>query len=160
RTQLLTDMQREFLEDRSTGPSESNKSAYQRAVTLMRSKAVQAFNLGDEPGELRDRYGRNMFGQGCLLARRLVEGGGPFIRLSLSGANNNALGWDTHGNNFDTVKALSGTLDSGWATLMDDLKEKGLLDTTMIVWMGEFGRTPKINGNNGRDHWAKSWTTV
>lgn len=71
-----------------------------------------------------------------------------------------ALGWDTHINNFDGVKQLSGVLDPAWATLMDDLKERGLLDSTLIVWMGEFGRTPKINGNRGRDHWANSWTAV
>src|SRR5439155_3753687 len=100
-----------------------------------------------------DKYGRNLFGQGCLLARRLVERGVPFIEVNLSN-------WDTHGNNFDLVKTLCGTLDSGWAALMGDLKDRGLLDTTTIVWMGEFGRTPKINGQNGRDHWANSWSTV
>src|SRR5262249_54766008 len=69
-------------------------------------------------------------------------------------------GWDTHQNNFDQVQKLSGVLDAAWATLMEDLKAKGLLDTTLIVWMGEFGRTPKINRNKGRDHWANSWSTV
>jgi len=160
RVRLLGDMQKDFLAERSAGPAESHQDAYQRAVTLMGSKATRAFNLDEEPGELRDRYGRNLFGQGCLLARRLVERGVPFVEVSLATVGNLALGWDTHINNFDAVGTLSGVLDPAWATLMDDLKTKGLLDSTMIVWMGEFGRTPRINGNRGRDHWARSWTSV
>ena len=119
----------------------------------------KAFDLDEEPAELRDAYGRNLFGQGCLLARRLVEQGVPFVEVSLDGVNL-ALGWDTHINNFDAVRRLSGVLDPAWATLMEDLKDRGLLDSTLIVWMGEFGRTPKINGPTGRDHWANSWSTV
>src|SRR5262249_2350654 len=89
------------------------------------------------------------------------ERGVPFVEVTLSGvAGVQALGWDTHQNNFDSVRQLSEVLDPAWATLMEDLKDKGLLDTTLIVWMGEFGRTPKINGNKGRDHWANSWSTV
>src|SRR5262249_55563736 len=154
------EMQDDFLESRAALSSESHKSAYQRAVTLMRSAATKAFNLDEEKEALRDRYGRNLFGQGCLLARRLVERGVPFVEVTLSNVGNLALGWDTHINNFDSVRQLSGVLDPAWATLMEDLKEKGLLDTTTIVWMGEFGRTPKINPNRGRDHWANSWSTV
>jgi hypothetical protein len=160
RVKLLGDMQKEFLESRSSLPSESNRSAYERAVTLMRSSATKAFDLDDEPKALRDKYGRNLFGQGCLLARRLVERGVPFVEVSLATVGNLALGWDTHINNFDSVKRLSQTLDPAWATLMEDLKSKGLLDSTLIVWMGEFGRTPKINGSRGRDHWANSWTAA
>jgi hypothetical protein len=160
RVKLLGEMQKDFLDERSAEPVESHKNAYQRAVTLMGSKATRAFNLDEEPGELRDRYGRNLFGQGCLLARRLVERGVPFVEVSLATVGNLALGWDTHINNFDAVRTLSGVLDPAWATLMEDLKTKGLLDSTTIVWMGEFGRTPRINGNRGRDHWARSWTTV
>ena len=86
----------------------------------------------------------------------------PFVEVTLSGVAGTpgVVGWDTHQNNFDGVKALSGVLDPAWATLMEDLQDKGLLDTTLIVWMGEFGRTPRINGNKGRDHWANSWSTV
>src|SRR5262249_14633412 len=95
----------------------------------------------------------NLFGQGCLLARRLIERGVPFVEVGLNG-------WDTHANNFEAVKRLSGILDPAWGTLMQDLSDRGLLDSTLIVWMGEFGRTPRINGNNGRDHWANSWSAV
>src|SRR5262249_11525926 len=130
RVKLLEEMQDDFLESRAALSSESHKSAYQRAVTLMRSAATKAFNLDEEKEALRDRYGRNLFGQGCLLARRLVERGVPFVEVTLSNVGNLALGWDTHINNFDSVRQLSGVLDPAWATLMEDLKEKGLLDTT------------------------------
>jgi uncharacterized protein (DUF1501 family) len=160
RMRMLREAQDEFLSKRSALSSESQRAAYQRAVTLMSSKATKAFNLDEEPKGLRDRYGRNLFGQGCLLARRLVEQGVPFVEVSLATAPNTILGWDTHLNNFDSVKSLSGVLDPAWATLMDDLQSRGLLDTTTLVWMGEFGRTPKINGNRGRDHWPNSWTAV
>jgi hypothetical protein len=154
RLSMLEDMEQEFLAGHASVAAESHHTAYRRAITMMRSSAVKAFNLEEEPAKLRDAYGRNLFGQGCLLARRLVERGVPFIEVSLNG-------WDTHAQNFDQVKRLSGTLDPAWATLMDDLKEKGLLDSTLIVWMGEFGRTPKIaKERTGRDHWAVSWSTV
>ena len=154
RLSMLEEMEQEFLAQHSSVAAESHHTAYRRAITMMRSSAVKAFNLDDEPAKLRDSYGRNLFGQGCLLARRLVERGVPFIEVGLNG-------WDTHQQNFDQVKRLSGILDPAWATLMDDLKEKGLLDSTLIVWMGEFGRTPKIaKERTGRDHWAVSWSTV
>jgi Protein of unknown function (DUF1501) len=159
RVNLLDEMEQEFLADRGTVASLSHRTAYQRAVTMMRSEAVKAFNLDEEPKELRDKYGLNLFGQGCLLARRLVQRGVPFVEVTLSNAGG-APGWDTHANNFDSVKRLSQILDPAWAALMQDLKDKGLLETTLIVWMGEFGRTPKINGQQGRDHWANSWSTV
>ncbi len=126
---------------------------------MMRSAAAKAFDLGDEPADLRDRYGRNLFGQGCLLARRLIEQRVPFVEVTLANVAGTP-GWDTHQNNFEGVKKLSEVLDPAWATLMEDLKQRGLLETTLIVWMGEFGRTPKINGDQGRDHWASSWSTV
>src|SRR5262249_16970138 len=86
--------------------------------------------------------------------------GVPFVEVSLATVGNLVLGWDTHINNFDAVRQLSAVLDPAWSTLIEDLKARGLLDTTLVVWMGEFGRTPKINGNRGRDHWANSWSTV
>jgi hypothetical protein len=107
---------------------------------------------------VRDAYGRSKFGQGCLLARRLVEHGVPFIEVTLGGDTSN--GWDTHSNNFERVRELSQVLDAGWASLLGDLKERGLLESTLIVWMGEFGRTPTINGDQGRDHFPAAWTAV
>jgi hypothetical protein len=156
RLDLLQHMERDFVATHPGTAPLSHQSAYDRAVRLMKTSAAKAFNLEDEPPALRDAYGRNLFGQGCLLARRLVERGVPFVEITLGGG----AGWDTHGNNFEQVKRLSGILDPAWGTLMEDLKQRGLLDTTLIVWMGEFGRTPRINGNRGRDHWANSWSTV
>jgi hypothetical protein len=160
RTRLLGEMQNDFLDNHASLPAESQRLAYQRAVTLMHSQATQAFDLSSEPARLRDRYGRNLFGQGCLLARRLVERGVPFVEVSLASVENLTLGWDTHLNNFDGVRRLSAVLDPAWSTLMEDLDQRGLLQSTVIVWMGEFGRTPKINDNRGRDHWANSWSAV
>ncbi|HEY2908705.1 MAG TPA: DUF1501 domain-containing protein [Gemmataceae bacterium] len=152
----------EFLAEHPGRAGDSHRTAYRRAEVLMRSKAVKAFDLNEEAAALRDKYGRNLFGQGCLLARRLVERGVPFVEVTLSSAPGvfGGIGWDTHGNNFDMVKNLCAVLDPAWSTLMDDLSARGLLDTTTIVWMGEFGRTPRINQSKGRDHWANSWSTV
>ena len=105
-----------------------------------------------KPDKVRDAYGRGRFGQGCLMARRLIERGVPFIEIALRGSTGGALGWDTHGQNFNRVKALSGELDAGWATLMSELRDRGLLESTTIVWLGEFGRTPTSENGNGRDH--------
>jgi Protein of unknown function (DUF1501) len=162
RVHLLDEMEQDFLRQRATVASLTHRTAYQRAVTLMRSRAARAFNLDEEPNQLRDGYGRSLFGQGCLLARRLVERGVPFIEVTLSQAPGvTGLGWDTHQNNFENVHKLSQVLDQAWSMLLADLRLRGLLDTTLVVWMGEFGRTPKIaRERNGRDHWATSWTTV
>jgi uncharacterized protein (DUF1501 family) len=119
----------------------------------MRTEAAAAFDLSGEKPTLRDKYGRNRFGQGCLLARRLVERGVPFVEVTLGG-------WDTHVNNFEQVKTLCQTLDPAWSTLMDDLKDRGLLDSTLVVWAGEFGRTPGINPRQGRDHYPVAWSVV
>ncbi len=137
---------------------QSHQTAYNRAVKLMRTTAASAFNLEEEPSSVRDFYGRSLFGQGCLLARRLVERGVPFVEVSLAG--DNGIGWDTHTQNFDGVRTLSQVLDPAWAALMSDLEVRGLLDSTLIVWMGEFGRTPAINPQQGRDHCAVAWSTV
>jgi hypothetical protein len=160
RLDLLVEMEKEFLHRHPGTASLSHKTAYERAVRLMKTDARKAFNLEEEKDSVRDAYGRNLFGQGCLLARRLVERGVPFIEVSHGGSNAGGFGWDTHGNNFESVKANCATLDPAWGMLMSDLKERGLLDSTLIIWMGEFGRTPRINPQRGRDHWPNSWSAV
>jgi len=158
---LLDSLRKEFLSSHPGVGPVSHQDAYLRAVRLMRSAAAKAFELEEEPAPVRDAYGRTAFGQGCLLARRLVERGVPFVEVSLSSADGGmAAGWDTHQQNFETVKKLSEVLDPAWAALMNDLRAHGLLDSTLIVWMGEFGRTPKINAQAGRDHFPAAWTTV
>jgi hypothetical protein len=153
RIDLLQDMEKDFLGRNPGAAPQSHRAAYDRAVRLMRSEAARAFELEDERSEVRDAYGRNLFGQGCLLARRLVERGVPFVEISLGG-------WDTHAQNAAQVQRLSETLDPAWAALMRDLQERGLLESTLIVWMGEFGRTPKFGRPDGRDHWPNSFSTV
>jgi uncharacterized protein (DUF1501 family) len=163
RIELLKGMQRDFVSRHRGVSPVSNETAYARAVRLMRSEAAKAFNFDEEPAVLRDAYGRNQFGQGCLLARRLVERGVPFIEVSHGGVNGefgSPIAWDTHERGFDILKSLCASLDAGWATLITDLKKRGLLDSTLILWMGEFGRTPRINNGAGRDHYPKAWTTV
>ncbi len=153
RLDLLASLEKDFEAGRGSPVGETLKAATDRAVRMMRPEAAAAFRLEDEKAELRDSYSRSTFGQGCLLARRLVERGVAFVEVSLGG-------WDTHNNNFTSVERLSGTLDQGFSALMVDLKERGLLDDTLIVCHGEFGRTPKINGNAGRDHWPATWSAV
>jgi hypothetical protein len=160
RLTLLEQMNQSFGSKHQDSPMISYRTAYERAVLLMNSKAAGAFDLDSEPAAVRDRYGRNRFGQGCLLARRLVERGVPFVEVTLSGVEGQPLGWDTHADNFTMVQKLSEVLDPAWATLMNDLSERGLLETTTIVWMGEFGRTPKINTSGGRDHFPQAWSAV
>lgn len=147
-----------FLQDdfskESNGPStRSHTSNFERARRMIESNAKGAFKLDEETAALRDQYGRNRFGQGCLLARRLIERGVSFVEVTLDG-------WDTHTDNFNAVKRQCDTLDPAWSTLMTDLRDRGLLDSTLVVWMGEFGRTPKINATNGRDHFPVAWSTV
>jgi hypothetical protein len=161
RLQLMHTLGGDFLATRHGVAALSHQDAYVRAVKMMRSSAAKAFDLDEEPAPLQDAYGRNPFGQGCLLARRLVERGVPFVEVTLSSVDGTmAFGWDTHQQNFEAVEKLSGVLDAGWSTLMTDLRSRGLLDQTLIVWMGEFGRTPKINENAGRDHFPNAWSTV
>jgi hypothetical protein len=126
---------------------------YQRAFSLVTApQARQAFDLAQEPARLRDRYGRNSFGQGLLLARRLVEAGVGLVTVNW--ARDDAF-WDTHANNFTDLKnKLLPPFDLGFSALLEDLDERGLLAETLVVCLGEFGRTPEINRNAGRDHWA------
>jgi hypothetical protein len=160
RLELVKDLQASFAAGRPGVASASQQAAYERAVRLMRTSASKAFNIEEEPAKLRDAYGRNLFGQGCLLARRLIERGVPFVEVTLSNVNGAPGGWDTHNDNFNQVQALSKVLDPAWSTLMTDLQDRGLLSSTLIVWMGEFGRTPNINPQKGRDHFPNAWSAV
>jgi hypothetical protein len=153
RLDLLRETEASFLASRPGPGSASHVAAYDRAERLQRAAARQAFDLSQEKDALRDRYGRGLFGQGCLLARRLIERGVAFVEVTLGG-------WDTHDNNFEQVQSLCGQLDPAWATLMDDLADRGMLGETLVAWMGEFGRTPGINPRSGRDHYPGAWSIV
>jgi hypothetical protein len=150
---LLREFERHALGRRRGEVIESLRAATVRAARLMDPAAADAFRLQDENDRLRDTYGRHVFGQGCLLARRLVEREVPFVEVNLDG-------WDTHQDNFHRVEVLSRILDSGFAALVGDLKQRGLLDSTLVICQGEFGRTPKINSGVGRDHWPQSWAVA
>ncbi|MFO0935934.1 MAG: DUF1501 domain-containing protein [Gemmataceae bacterium] len=154
RVGLLQEMESAFHREQKTDLVIDHKTNYERAVKLMQSKEAKAFDLAAEPSKVRSNYGGGTFGDGCLMARRLVEVGVPFVEVSLGG-------WDTHQDNFERVKTLSGKLDAGAASLVSDLQERGLLDSTLVVIMGEFGRTPSMNtrGNKpGRDHYPRAWS--
>jgi hypothetical protein len=153
RLALLREMEQPFIASRPGPAAASHVTAYDRAARLRSETAMRAFDLAEESDAIRDRYGRGTFGQGCLLARRLVERGVPFVEVSLGG-------WDTHQNNFEQVRSLCGALDPAWATLLSDLSDRGLLDSTLVVWLGEFGRTPSINPRVGRDHYPVAWSMV
>src|SRR5262249_4001851 len=112
-----------------------------------------------EPDKLRDAYGRTTFGQGCLLARRLVEQGVSFVEVISTGSRNDQ-GWDTHHSGFKDTPPLCGEVDPAYATLLTDLADRGLLENTLVVWMGEFGRSPKFKADGGRDHYANGWLTA
>ena len=126
---------------------------YDDAIAMMKSEDLKAFDLTEEPADLRTAYGRESFGQGCLLARRLVERGVRFVEVSLGG-------WDTHNANFVRVPELCEILDKALASLVSDLHNRGLLKDTLIVLTSEFGRTPDINQNVGRDHYPKAFSAV
>ena len=159
RIEMLQFLQQEFSSKVASESAKVHQANYDRAIRMVETQGRNAFKLEEEPEALRDAYGRNRFGQGCLLARRLVERGVPFVEVSLTNSGN-VFGWDTHTDNFNQVKSLCDVLDPAWCTLMNDLRERGLLETTTIVWMGEFGRTPVINESGGRDHFPLAWSTV
>ncbi len=154
RLHMLNIAEKNFGSQKRGQASADHSAVYDKTITMMNGNYTKAFRLDDEPAELRDKYGRNNFGQGCLMARRLVEAGVSFVEVSLGG-------WDMHTDIFNALsKNKLPELDKGMGTLVEDLAQRGLLDKTMVVWMGEFGRTPRINQNGGRDHWPRSWSVV
>ncbi len=143
-----------FADEVTADPAVSLDTYYQQGYDLMSSQPAQAaFRVESEPDKVRDRYGRTSFGQRCLMARRLVEAGVPFVTL-------NEGGWDHHVGLFDAFDKRMGAFEASIATLIEDLEERGMLDTTMVIALGEFGRTPKINKDAGRDHWSNAMSVL
>jgi hypothetical protein len=156
RVGLLEELEAGFQGTHGTNLGTAHRTTYQRAVTLMRDRGARAFDLSQEPANRRAAYGTGRFADGCLLARRLIEAGISFVEVTLGG-------WDTHQNNFNRVRALSQQVDPAMSALVTDLRDRGLLDSTLVIWMGEFGRTPRINNRGalpGRDHYPRAWSTV
>jgi len=154
RVDLLSALDAAFNREYQAGQGTDHKTTYERAVTMMKSKEAKAFDLSSESSKMKDAYGSGKFGESCLMARRLIETGVKFVEVSLGG-------WDTHQDNWDRVKTLSRQVDPAMSSLIKDLQERGKLDDTLVIWMGEFGRTPKINTRGakpGRDHYPRAWS--
>lgn len=143
-----------FIKENRGASAEDHQKILKKTLDLMTSDQMSAFKVAQEPEEVQERYGKTNFGRGCLMARRLVEAGVPFIEVSLGG-------WDNHQNIFPTLSDTKlPELDKGMSALIEDLEQRGLLQDTAIIWMGEFSRTPRINGTSGRDHWARAWSVA
>jgi len=143
-----------FIRQNRGSAAIDHQKILKNSYDLMTSEQMEAFKVGSEPELVRERYGDHAFGKGCLMARRLVQAGVPFVEVDLGG-------WDNHSGIFPTLQDTKlPQLDQGMSALVADLEQIGMLQDTAIIWMGEFGRTPRINGNTGRDHWARSWSVV
>ncbi len=149
RAKLLEKREEEYAA-KDDEAARTRREVLRRARRLMKSPLLEAFDLGKEKPELRAEYGGTPFGDACLLARRLTETGVSYVEVVLGG-------WDTHRNNFQGVRNLARTLDPAMAALFKDLSDRGRLEKTLVLWMGEFGRTPHVNEFEGRDHYARAW---
>ena len=166
--QKLIDQQSRLLD--YSAAAKGLDAYYEKALTMLNSPRLRkAFDLGSEPEKVREAYGRTTYGQGCLLARRLVEAGTKFVTVyfssNIGGQSTESGGWDTHGFNNTRMypiiqKYHLPITDQTLPTFLNDMDERGLLEDTLVVWMGEFGRTPKINDNASRDHWPQCYTVL
>ena len=153
RLKPLSLIENSFVAQKRGSAGEDHRKILGKTYDLMTSKQMEAFKVELEPEAVKERYGKG-FGEGCLLARRLVEAGVPFVEVDLGG-------WDMHkGVHTELADTKLPALDKGMSALVEDLSQRGLLEDTAIIWMGDFGRTPRINGDAGRDHWARSWSVV
>jgi hypothetical protein len=150
---LFESLEGSFKTNVPADAAKAHKEVYDKALNLVTSSRKEVFSLDKEPAALREEYGRTGFGNGCLLARKLIEAGVAAVEVSLGG-------WDMHNGIFAALQRRLPELDKGMSALTRDLADRGRLKDTVIVWMGDFGRTPKINQNGGRDHWPRCWSVV
>jgi hypothetical protein len=153
RLRLLESMQGDFAAAGGAQAVNDQQKLARRASEMIHSPRMEAFDIEREPERVRDAYGDGEFAAGCLMARRLVERGVTFVEVS-------SKGWDTHQDNFNKVGELCGQIDRGTAQLIADLRERGMLERTLVLWMGEFGRTPQINPRGGRDHFPRAFNVA
>jgi hypothetical protein len=153
RMQLLGELESRFIDEERGHAAAEHAKVVDKTYSLLTSQQMTAFRVDQEPEKMRERYGNTGFGRSCLMARRLVETGVPFVEVNLGG-------WDLHQNCFTGLQQKLPEVDQAMSALVEDLAASGLLDDTIVLWMGEFGRTPRINGDAGRDHWARSWSVV
>lgn len=149
---LLGRLEDEFAERGGQTVVKNHKELYGKTSKMVLSSNLKAFDISEEPQGLKSAYGDNTFGRGCLLARRLVEAGTTFVEISSRASQAN---WDTHQDNFERTATNTAMIDPAFATLISDLKDKGLFANTVVLWTGEFGRTPRINPRGGRDHYPR-----
>jgi uncharacterized protein (DUF1501 family) len=143
-----------FIRQNRGASADDHQKILKKTLDLMTSEQMKAFKVTTEPEAVQERYGKTNLGRSCLMARRLVEAGVPFVEVDFGG-------WDNHQNIFPTLKDDKlPIMDRAMSALVEDLEQRGLLQDTAIIWMGEFSRTPRINGNAGRDHWARAWSVV
>jgi uncharacterized protein (DUF1501 family) len=153
RMKALAQLENDFTGRVADKSVQTRRAVFERAVAMMRSPELSAFDLSQEPAAAVEAYGDSDFGRGCMLARRLVEAGVGVVEVTLGG-------WDTHQNNFDRTRKLCGVLDPAMSSLLRELHERSMLDSTLVLCMGEFGRSPNINGRDGRDHYPRAWSAV
>jgi hypothetical protein len=153
RLDLMKELEDSTAQPATAGLVREHRTLYRQTAQMVLSARTRAFDLEREPDRMRDFYGRSAFGQGCLMARRLVEAGVTFVEVQSSG-------WDTHGDELNRLRKLIPPVDHGTAALLSDLKARGLLDRTLVIWMGEFGRMPRVNLAAGRDHYPQAWTVA
>jgi uncharacterized protein (DUF1501 family) len=153
RLKLLGALETRFINERRGNAAEEHAKVLEKTRDLLTSDQMKAFQVRSEPQDIQEQYGNTNFGRGCLMARRLVEVGVPFVEVDFGG-------WDLHQNCFTTLNTKLPELDQAFSALMEDLKQRGLLESTVVLCMGEFGRTPQINGDAGRDHFARAWSAV
>ena len=147
---LLDSLQEESEVTEKKQEVRDHRKVYGKASRMVLSSDMMAFDIAQEPSSIREKYGTSSFASGCLMARRLVEAGVPFVEVS-------AGNWDTHQDNFERTGTLCNQVDQPFAFLLEDLRQRGLLEQTLVVWMGEFGRTPRINARSGRDHYPRAY---
>ena len=153
RMQLLGLLEKRFIRENRGPAAAEHAKVLDNTLSLLTSSQMQAFQVQSEPQAMRETYGNTGFGRGCLMARRLIETGVPFVEV-------NSGGWDLHQDCFTRLEQKLPEVDQAMSALVADLASRGLLEDTVVLCMGEFGRTPRINGNAGRDHWARSWSVV
>ena len=150
---LLARLEDDYAASGAAQEVADHQKLYAKASKMVLSSQMKSFDLAGEPDKVREAYGRTQFGNGCLLARRLIEEGVTFVEVS-------AGNWDTHQDNSERTKDLAGQVDRPFAQLVTDLRQRGMLDKTLVIWMGEFGRTPRVNGRGGRDHYPRAFNVA
>jgi uncharacterized protein (DUF1501 family) len=153
RLKLLSALETRFISEHRGSAAEEHAKVLAKTKDMLTSEQMKAFQVRSEPQNMQEKYGNTNVGRGCLMARRLVEVGVPFVEVDFGG-------WDLHQNCFATLDTKLPELDQAYSALVEDLAQRGLLESTVVLCMGEFGRTPRINGNSGRDHFARAWSVM